>query len=294
MTYEMPKGVKFLELNFNKINELWDKLKTIDGIYDDFSRGDFNLFRSKLVDPSSVWLECVEGFGVMHLTNVIKGLSATGHILYWDKKLRGREDFTLEVLTWLMEVIPLIKVNLYLPEYARVARLFAERLEFHKEGKIRRWSLNNGKPFNMCVYGITYEEARDGRVLRAKQAERREERESGVRGHDNELSPGPPEQASSGHPTESTSSKQDEPVNRSVGANDGTVLQRTTADGGNGGQTGTKQRSIQDGNGGPNSEHNLPGKLPGDRANEGTGKGDNKGDSAVRSGVGQGSGSKSI
>ena len=294
MTYEMPEGVKFLELSFDKITELWGRLKGIDGIYDDFSRDNFELFRAKLVDPRSVWLESTEGFGILHLTNVIKGLSATGHVLYWDKKLRGREDFTLEVMTWLMEVVPLTKLNLYLPDYARVAKLFAERLNFHREGKIRRWSFNNGKPFDMYVYGITYEEARDGRVLRTKLAERRKERESGVRRDDTELPDKPSGETSTGHTVQPTSSKSDESINRTPGSNDGTILQGTIADRGNGRTTGAESGPLQNVDGGPDSKHNLPGEHAGNGTDESTGPGDDKGSSGVRSGDSKGSDSKSV
>jgi len=292
MTYEMPKGVKFLELNFNKVTELWDRIKGINGLYDDFSRDNFKLFQAKLVDPSTVWLECKEGFGVLYLTNVIKGLSATGHILYWDKKLRGREDFTLEILKWLMDVVPLIKVNLYLPDYARGARLFAERLSFHKEGKIRRWSFNNGKPFDICVYGITYEEVRDGVILRTRIAERGRLAENGIRGHGTTVSSESPRETSTGHSDKSTSSKSDATVDRTGGAVDGTVLRGPTPTRGNAGHVGIKPGPVQDVNGGPNSEHNLTGKPSGDGANEGTGKGDDKGSTGVRSGDSKGSSKK--
>ena len=294
MTYEMPKGIKFLELNFNKITELWNNMRAISGLYDDFSRDNFKLFQAKIVDPASVWLECTEGFGILYLTNIIKGLSGTGHILYWDKKLRGREDFTLRILKWLMDMVPLIKVNLYLPDYARVARLFAERLDFHKEGKIRRWSFNNGKPFDICVYGITYEEARDGVIFRTRAAERREEGESGVRGHDNEVPGEPSGQAGTGNSDKPASSKPDATVDRSIGTVDGAVLRGAAPDGRDAGHLRAEQGPVQNEDGGPDSEHNLPGEPARNGANEGLGKSSDTGDAAVRSGDGKGSSGKPV
>lgn len=291
MTYKMPDGIKFLELNFNKITELWDKMRMISGLYDDFSRDNFKLFQAKIVDPASVWLECTDGFGILYLTNIIKGLSGTGHILYWDKKLRGREDFTLRILKWLMDMVPLIKVNLYLPDYARTARLFAERLDFHREGKIRRWSFNNGKPFDICVYGITYEEARDGVILRTRIAERREKGELGIRGDDNAVPPGSSRKTGTGHPDKSGSGGPDETVDRRVGTNDGTVLPGAAPARGTAGHSGTGQGSVQDGDGGPDSEHNVS-REGGDSKHEGPGKSDNAGIEGVRSGDSKGSSKK--
>lgn len=162
---EMPEGVKMLELDsIDKVNDLWYKLNEIKGLFDDYHKDRVDIFLNMLRAPNTVWLERTDGNGILYLTEVIPNLSATGHIVYWDKRLRGREEFTLDVLRWLMQVIPLVKVNVFLPDYAKVARSFTERLGFKKEGKLRKWSRHEGKLFDMFVYGMTIEEVLNGKL----------------------------------------------------------------------------------------------------------------------------------
>ena len=155
---EMPKGIRLVELTQEKALELWEKFSAINGLFDDFQKGNFGVFINKLSSPDTVWFEREDGNGLLYLTSVIKGLSATGHILYWDKKLIGTEEFTLDVLRYLVEVIPLKKVNLYLPDFAKSAIRYAERLGFKYEGTIRRWSYSNGSLFDMKIFGMLSEE----------------------------------------------------------------------------------------------------------------------------------------
>ena len=161
---EMPKGVRLMELTPDKVKELWDKLHVIDGLFDDMTKGNFQLFVSRLQAPDSVWLEREDGNGILYLTSVIPGLSAFGHVVYWDKRLRGREDFTLECLHWLMDMLRLRKVNVWLPDYSKAAHAFIKRLGFTQEGKLRAWSFSGGKLFDMHTFGIMYEEVINGRL----------------------------------------------------------------------------------------------------------------------------------
>lgn len=159
MPIEMPEGARLLELDAQKLQTLWDNINNIPGILDDFHKNRPDLFVQELQASDSVWLERTDGNGILYLTSVVKGLSAYGHILYWDKRLRGREHFTLDTLKWLMQVIPLQKVNVFLPDYSKAAHHFVQRMGFKKEGVLRRWSISQGKPYDMLVYGILAEEA---------------------------------------------------------------------------------------------------------------------------------------
>lgn len=157
--FPAPDGTQVIRLTQEKALELWDKLNQIPGLFDDFTVNRPDLFFQALTARNSVWLERIDGNGILYLKNVIPGLSASGHIVYWDKRLRGREKFTMDTLRWLMKYVPLQKVNLYLPDYAPSLRHFASRCGFKEEGCIRRWSYSRGTPFDIYVYGITRDEA---------------------------------------------------------------------------------------------------------------------------------------
>lgn len=209
----MPKGIKFLELTSQeKVLELWERLNQISGLWDDFTVNRPDLFVQGLQAPNSVWLERTDGNGILYLKNVIPGLSASGHLVYWDKRLRGREEETMEALRWVMQSIPLQKINLFLPDYAGSLRRFAERCGFKQEGCIRRWSYSGGKTFDVYVFGITRDEAfanveeDDGPILRADSDDVQSE-QPGVRPGLHELDHPAAGDASTGDADQRTSSE---------------------------------------------------------------------------------------
>lgn len=153
-----------MELSPQKVNELWDKLHVIDGLFDDYTKGNYNLFVQRLQSRDSVYLERDDGNGILYLTGVKPGLGAFGHVVYWDKRLRGREEFTLSCLQWLITMLSLRKVNVWLPAYSKAAIAFTKRLGFKHEGTIRSWSYSNGKLFDIEAFGITSEEVYNERL----------------------------------------------------------------------------------------------------------------------------------
>lgn len=210
---DMPKGIQFLELTSKeKVLELWEKLNSISGLWDDFTVNRPDLFFQSLQAPNSVWLERTDGNGILYLKSVVPGLSASGHLVYWDRRLRGREKETMDALRWVMQSIPLQKVNLFLPDYAGSVRRFADRCGFKQEGCIRKWSYSGGKTFDVYVFGITRDEAfaqveeDDGPILRAD-SDGVSPEQSGVRERHDELDQPAPEHADPGHPDQPASSE---------------------------------------------------------------------------------------
>jgi hypothetical protein len=161
---DAPEGTRLLELTPAKIKFLWDKLSNISGLWDDYTKGDFNKFLRVLEQPNSVWYEMEDGNGILYLTNIIPGLSASAHFVYWDRKLRVREEFTKDCLRFAVSVLNLEKINVYLPDYAKAAIHFAQKLGFKREGRIRAWSYFDGRLFDEFIFGITREEVFDVRV----------------------------------------------------------------------------------------------------------------------------------
>ena len=170
MPTKPPEGTRWLELTPTKLKELWEKMDAISGLFDDFSRGNFKLFCSRLQAPNSIWVETEDSNGLFYATDVRPGLSATGHLVFFDKKLRGKEELSMDLIRFLITGAGLKKVNVYLPDYAGAAMHFVERMGFRKEGCLRRWSYSKGRLYDMHLYGITREEAFNGtgRLVRDK------------------------------------------------------------------------------------------------------------------------------
>ena len=153
-----PPGTQYLQLDMLKIQDLWQRLSEIKGMFDDASKDKPGLFVANLQRPDSLWLERLDGNGILYVLDIRRNLSATAHFVYWDKKLTGREDFTRECLRWVVERLNLQKINVYLPYFATAAQRFAKRLGFVEEGRIRRWAYADGKLYDIIVLGMTQEE----------------------------------------------------------------------------------------------------------------------------------------
>ena len=153
-----PEGTHYLEVDMQKISELWGRLSAIRGMFDDEEKDKPGIFIRNLSRLDSIWLERDDGNGVLYLLDIRRGLSATAHFVYWDRKLSGREKFTMNCLRWAVELLNLQKVNVYLPHFATAALRFALRLGFQEEGRIRRWAYSQGKLYDIIVLGITQEE----------------------------------------------------------------------------------------------------------------------------------------
>ncbi len=159
---DTPKGTKILELTPEKIDNIWNRLQKIRGMFDDFVAGRLDIFLQGMLQPNTIWLELTDGNGLLYVTDVVVGLSANVHFVYWDRKLAPRRKFTLECLQWIVNVCNLQKVNAIIPDFCTAAIHFAKRIGFKVEGVIRRHSINSGRLYDAIHLGMIREEVLDG------------------------------------------------------------------------------------------------------------------------------------
>lgn len=191
MPIETPEGTHILEATLEKLDELWNRVKVIPGMFDDFTRGNEMLYKKKILSQTTVWLETDDKNGILYLDNVVVGLSANAHFIFWDHKLRGKEELVKDCMRWAMVQLSLHKLNVQLPDYAMALRKFAKRVGLKEEGCSRMWSYSNGKLFDMYLFGITREEVLDGNDIRNVRdgADAIRPVSSGVPGEPGELQP---------------------------------------------------------------------------------------------------------
>jgi len=178
---EVPEGTRQLVGGIDKLSEIWNRISGISGVFDDYTKGRVDMFLGLFLRPDTWWLEREDGNGILYLTNIQPRLSAQAHVIYWDKKLRGREAFTMNCLLFAVNAFDLKKVNLTLPDYAGAAIAFAERIGFKREGLLRNWSYSNSKLYSVYWYGMTREEVINGSGLITTDADLQQS--SAVRGH---------------------------------------------------------------------------------------------------------------
>jgi hypothetical protein len=181
---QLPEGVKLLTLDPEKLMMIWEHFNTIPGILDDLVRGNFDLFQQNFYARDSIWLERTDGNGLLYATSIIPHLRASVHFVYWDKHLAGREEFTKEVLRWIVGITDVQKVNAWIPHFCQVAHKFAKRLGFKQEAYIRNWSYSNGKLYDVLCFGMTKEEVYDGIILRPDNTGSEHTEEQGLDRHE--------------------------------------------------------------------------------------------------------------
>lgn len=167
MLIKSPEGTQIFYLSEDKVRSLWEVFNKIPGILDDYAKENYEAFVAKLFDKDSIWFECTEFPGILYANGIRTGLSAHVHFAFFDGKLRGREDFLMNVLKWLVNMLCLEKVNAFVPKFCKSLTNFLRKLGFKEEGEVRNWSRNNGELFNVVILGMTKEEVLNGRVFSA-------------------------------------------------------------------------------------------------------------------------------
>ena len=157
-----PSGTHYLAADQARLIKIWKILAGINGIFDDFMANRLDLFLASYMQPNTVWLERDDGNGILYLTDVVPHLSAKAHIVYWDKKLRGREKETLEGVRWAINAMDLKKVRVELPDFAKAAIHFVVKMGFHLDGTMRRLSYSGGRLYDLLCYSMLDEEAYNG------------------------------------------------------------------------------------------------------------------------------------
>lgn len=149
---------KPLVLTNDKITELWKKLQEFPQIFDDFSKGDFNDFLGKLLNPANVFIDIGDGLGLAAGFGVRPGLDVVLHVVMFDRRLRGREDTFKDIMAYFFKALKLNRMTSIIADDCRTAINLALRIGFKEEGLMRQAMLRDGKLLDMHVLGILREE----------------------------------------------------------------------------------------------------------------------------------------
>lgn len=96
----------------------------------------------------------VDDVGILFLTDLRPGKSATAHFQFWDRRFKGREELCRRMLRYAFDKFGfhriIAEVGLYaVPEMAAV-----ERVGFKKEGRMREATKYQGEWFDVNLYSI--------------------------------------------------------------------------------------------------------------------------------------------
>ena len=132
-------------------------------VLDDLTRDmPVETFYSLLTNKTNVFYELGNEQGLIIATNVRPYVDAIMHVMFFDRKVRGREDTFVEVMADLFNRARLRRMTMIITQNNDVIRRFAERVGFVLEGTIRQASLYNGRYYDRVVYGLLREEQVNG------------------------------------------------------------------------------------------------------------------------------------
>ena len=150
---DVPNGVEMVNLDELEVKTIWDKIKDFDKMFSDGTKGDYEGFRERMLDPNAV-VGRVEN-GLVILKNIIDGLCAEVHIRFWDKKLSIHADVCKDCLMWAFLQFDLQRIETFVPSVSKAVRRFiTKRLNFREEGVMRNKIRWNGMLVDMHFYSI--------------------------------------------------------------------------------------------------------------------------------------------
>lgn len=149
---------KPLVLTNEKLDALWEKVRTFPQVFDDTSKGNKEMFVARLLDPKNIFVEIGEGLGLAAGFNVRPHIDMAVHLIMFDRRLRGRELMFLGILGYFFERLKLRRVTSVITEDSPMTIRLALRLGFKHEGTMREAVLRDGKYLNAHIYGMLREE----------------------------------------------------------------------------------------------------------------------------------------
>lgn len=149
-----------LVLTREKLAYLWEQIKNVPQVFDDFSRDDFEQFAGKFFIPNNVFVDIGPGVGLGAGFGVRPGMDAVLHLVMFDKRLRGREPVFKEIIQHYFSTLKLRRMTACISSDNPVGIKLVKRLGFKEEGCIRQAIKRDGKFHDQHIFGMLREEFR--------------------------------------------------------------------------------------------------------------------------------------
>lgn len=135
-------------------------------VFDDFTHENYEHFLQTLAQPNNlmfeIWPEEPEDgepmSGLVNVSNVQPYMDGLLHFLFFDRKLRGKEDVLMDVVREVMRTMELRRLTCAIPSDRATGLQMLQRLGFRREGKMRKKFLRKGKYLDVYIYSILEEE----------------------------------------------------------------------------------------------------------------------------------------
>lgn len=154
------RSVRFTPLSPDKLRYYWERMKEYKSIFgtpvhnlEDF----INTFvwqAGKDLKAGGILYE-VDDVGIISIDNiVVSKMQCNAHLVFWDRKLRGREDLVRQLCEYGFEEYGFRRIVVEIPLHAMPVVTFVERVGFQKEGRLREASWYNGEWWDMFTFSL--------------------------------------------------------------------------------------------------------------------------------------------
>lgn len=158
MYINLPPDVELFDATVDSMNELWEKVSQYDSLFEDGEKIKQKFF-ARLLSPSTVVLQLKDKNAIMYLYDIIPGHVAEIHAAFFDKQLSRRQPILIDCLTWAFSNFNLVRLEASIPEYARsLCRILEKKLNFSKEGQLRKRSMCAGRFCDLFIFSLLREE----------------------------------------------------------------------------------------------------------------------------------------
>jgi RimJ/RimL family protein N-acetyltransferase len=144
---------------YTRMQWLWEKLKTQDYAFDDFGRGDIEVFAMSLLDSGSLHFE-IGSSGYVVVRNLRYSDNPSVHFCIWDRGMAFKEITAAgrELIDFLFRKLRVARISATIPVYNKPAEKLAMMLGFKFEGAIRDGILFHEQHYNLNLYGMLRKE----------------------------------------------------------------------------------------------------------------------------------------
>lgn len=146
----------------DKIEWLWEKVRTQHYFFDDINKDDYRPFLISLLRPDSEhWYN---EFGMVSLASIQPHVNANVHFVLWDKTYPTSQLVmeARQIFTYAFETYKLSRVTATIPALNKGAQRLATLLGMKFEGTMRECFLHEGQYLDLFIYGILRREFEGG------------------------------------------------------------------------------------------------------------------------------------
>lgn len=141
-----------------RLEWLWNKIKTQDYAFDDVSEGNAQVFIGPIFNDMNEWYE-VGDAGLYMVNGIIPKCSAFVHFAMWED-IPPRELFPMQsgLFDSLFKRYELNRLTAFIPAFNKQAIRFTMLSGFKYEGELRKAFLKHGTYHNTHFYGLLRDE----------------------------------------------------------------------------------------------------------------------------------------